>query len=214
MAQPWKAYPTPDQRPPPETIPGITRRYYACAVALAKVMGVPLTETFVREHRESISCCFIESGRIGLRLPRGVTLPPLGGKTPVVETPGPLNTMVSDDGQAERPDAPVAATHDQREERSSAASVSPAVEVPVHADEPPPVALPVAEGLPCGGALIVDLQPAQLAMLIGKVETLATAKGGSWTTLLAALQAQRQARLVKGRKPVLTPVPDPTRDVP
>jgi hypothetical protein len=40
-------------------------------------MGLPLTETFMREHRESISCCFIEAGRAGVRLPSAVHLPPL-----------------------------------------------------------------------------------------------------------------------------------------
>jgi hypothetical protein len=61
----------------PTTLTEITRRYYACAVALAKAMGVPLSETFLREHRESISCCFIEAGRAGVRLPPAVQLPPL-----------------------------------------------------------------------------------------------------------------------------------------
>jgi hypothetical protein len=61
----------------PTTLQEISRRYYACAVQLAKVMGLPLTEAFLREHRESISCCFIESGRAGVRLPAGAVLPPL-----------------------------------------------------------------------------------------------------------------------------------------
>jgi hypothetical protein len=77
-----------------------------------------------------------------------------------------------------------------------------------------PLTIPATEGLPCGGALIVDLQPAQLAMLVSKVETLAKAKGGPWQTLLQALQAERQTRIAKGRKRVLTSVPDPAINVP
>jgi hypothetical protein len=57
-----------------------------------------------------------------------------------------------------------------------------------------------AAGLPCGGALIVDLQPGQLAMLLGKIERLAAEKGGTWTTLLAALQSERATRLARGRR--------------
>src|SRR5919109_5190166 len=72
--------PAPDVAP--TTLTEITRRYYACAVALAKAMGVPLSETFLREHRESISCCFIEAGRAGVRLPAGVPLPPLTAAAP------------------------------------------------------------------------------------------------------------------------------------
>jgi hypothetical protein len=58
----------PPRRPggPPTTLTEIARRYYATAIALSKVMGVPLTETFIREHRESISCCFIEAGRANM----------------------------------------------------------------------------------------------------------------------------------------------------
>src|SRR6266850_1170882 len=72
---------TPRRRPEapgvaPTTLHEITRRYYACAIALAKAMGLPMSETFMREHRESISCCFIEAGRAGVRLPPAVALPP------------------------------------------------------------------------------------------------------------------------------------------
>jgi hypothetical protein len=59
MARTWNKS-RPQERPrPPTTIYEITRRYYACAVSLAKVMGVPMSEAFIQEHRESISCCFI-----------------------------------------------------------------------------------------------------------------------------------------------------------
>lgn len=73
-------------------------------------------------------------------------------------------------------------------------------------DDPPPTTIPTEAGLPCGGALIVDLQLAQLSMLVSKVETLATTKGGAWTALAVALQAERARRLARGRqRPVRTP---------
>jgi hypothetical protein len=184
---------------PTTTLHEITRRYYACAVALAKAMGLPLSETFLREHRESISCCFIEAGREGLRLPASVTLPPLVGKTEPEAGEGfPLDAQENLGGRPAKPDR-----------EAKVAEGSP------NGHAPTPTRIPTAEGLPCGGALIVALQPAQLSMLIGKVETLAQAKGGPWATLLTALVAERQTRVAKGRKrPVLTPVPDPASDVP
>jgi hypothetical protein len=77
MAKPGTPRRRPEAPSAPTTLTEITRRYYACAVALAKAMGVPMSETFLREHRESISCCFIEAGRAGVWLPSGVQLPPL-----------------------------------------------------------------------------------------------------------------------------------------
>jgi hypothetical protein len=59
------------------TIAEITMRYHACAVELANALGVPYTEAFLIQHRESISCCFIESSKLGVRLPERVHLPPL-----------------------------------------------------------------------------------------------------------------------------------------
>ena len=65
-------------QPPVEpTIAEITMRYHACAVELANALGVPYTEAFLIQHRESISCCFIESSKLGVRLPERVHLPPL-----------------------------------------------------------------------------------------------------------------------------------------
>jgi hypothetical protein len=79
---------------------------------------------------------------------------------------------------------------------------------PVNGDGPPPTTIPVEAGLPCGGALIVDLQPAALSMLIARVAQL-QAKGGAWPALLHALEAERAAQVAKGsrKRPVLTPVP-------
>jgi hypothetical protein len=39
----------------PTTITELARRYHSCAVALATSLGLPLTEAFLRDHRESVS---------------------------------------------------------------------------------------------------------------------------------------------------------------
>jgi hypothetical protein len=167
----------------PTTLTEITRRYYACAVALAKAMGLPLSETFMREHRESISCCFIEAGRVGVRLPPGVQLPPLAAP-------------------------PADATHAHpvviREDRPPA---DPSANGSVPRDGtivPIPTTIPPDSGLPCGGALIANLTPPQLHMLVSKVGFRILAEP-TYAPLLHALQAERAARLAKGRK-----VPAPT----
>jgi len=65
---------------------------------------------------------------------------------------------------------------------------------------PSPVAIPSDVGLPCGGQVIAELKPAQLAMLVSKTARLVQDQGGRWVPLLHALQAERAARLAKGRK--------------
>jgi hypothetical protein len=75
-------------------------------------------------------------------------------------------------------------------------------------DGPPPTTIPLEAGLPCGGQGIDRLKPAQLAMLVGKVGRLAEEKGGRWSTLLEALEAERTARLGRGRRPMAV-VPPP-----
>jgi hypothetical protein len=73
-------------------------------------------------------------------------------------------------------------------------------------DEPAasdPTVIPA--GLPCAGQRVVDLRPAQLRMLLARVDQLAADEGSRWRPLLEALAAERQARLAKGRKPVLVP---------
>jgi hypothetical protein len=168
----------------------ITRRYYATAVALAKAMGLPLTEDFLRQHRESISTCFIEAGRAGIRLPAGVQLPPLTAPPPgepavlVNEVNPTVNTV---NGQ-------VGATLPQP-------VGEPGDTTPTNGHAPPPVAIPTDAGLPCAGQVIVDLKPAALSMLIGKVAALVHAEGDRWVPLLGALQAERQARLARGQRP-------------
>jgi hypothetical protein len=72
------------------------------------------------------------------------------------------------------------------------------------ASEPPPVAIPTDIGLPCGGQAISALKPAQLAMLVSEVAHLVHDDGDHWVPLLAALQAERAARLARGqRRPVM-----------
>jgi hypothetical protein len=176
----------PDAPSAPTTLTEIARRYYACAIALSKAMGVPMSETFLREHRESISCCFIEAGRAGVRLPPAVPLPPLSG--PIVEAP---------------PDqAPAAAG----ELMCSGMPTAPAARTNGHT---PPLVVPKDAGLPCGGQAISTLKPAQLAMLVSKTARLVHDEGDRWVPLLHALQAERAGRLARGRKPTR---PDPDLD--
>ena len=190
----------------PTSLHEITRRYYACAVALAKAMGLPLTETFLREHRESISCCFIEAGRACVRLDPAVPLPPL---TLAHE---PLITVMSSDGQPVEPGSPLksdlSANGDtppvppdppEAGEIICGMPAGPALE-PTSNGHTPPTVVPKDAGLPCGGVLIGDLKPAQLAMLVSKVATLVHAEGERWIGLLSALQIERGRRLENGGK--------------
>jgi hypothetical protein len=105
---------TPRRRPEapsaPTTLTEITRRYYATAIALSKAMGPPLTETFMREHRESISYCFIEAGRAGVRLPPAVQLPPLA--PPAAATNGQAPALESTGAEGQRPQAGASPTED------------------------------------------------------------------------------------------------------
>jgi hypothetical protein len=202
MAEKWNAYPPrPASRPPrqaPETITAIARRYYSCAVALSTVMGLPLTERFLQEHHAAIACTFIESGRAGVRLPGSVSLPPLATTTGQAGEPTP------------KPDSQEKVAEVLGVSQPTVSQASPPEGSP-NGHTPSPTAIP--QGLPCSGVLLVDLKPAQLSLLIGKLEHLAEAKGSPWTTLLQALEAERQARVARGRKrPVLAPVPDPARD--
>jgi hypothetical protein len=89
----------------PTTLHEITRRYVACAVQLAKAMGLPLTEQFIRDHRESISTCFIESGRAGVRLPASVQLPALRVEAPVASPNGQAPASVAA-AEGDVPDVP------------------------------------------------------------------------------------------------------------
>jgi len=194
---------TPRRRPDaptfaPTTLTEIARRYYACAIALAKAMGVPMTEDFLRQHRESISCCFIEAGRAGVRLPPAVHLPPLGG-SPTAATNGQApSPETSDVSEADIPDFPPPASN---------GDTPPLTVIPTAADLP--TSIPAGLQLPCAEALIVDLRPPQLSLLIGKVGLKALADK-RLEPLHVALLAERARRLAQGRTP--TPVPEGAAD--
>jgi hypothetical protein len=170
---------TPRRRPEapnaPTTLTEIARRYAACAHALAKAFGLPMSETFLREHRESISCCFIEAGRAGVRLPAGVQLPPL--------------PMSAGDHHVAAGDHHVA-TGDN--------GAAPPTTILTAADLP--TSIPAGLQLPYAEALIADLRPAQLALLCGKVGLRALADQ-TLEPLHVALLAERARRFEGGKRP-------------
>jgi hypothetical protein len=175
---------TPRRRPDapsatPTNLTEIARRYYACAIALAKAMGVPMSETFLREHRESISCCFIEAGRAGVRLPPAVQLPPL--TAPAVEAPAEAGEIMCS-GMPPAPEAPATNGH-----------------MPPLTAADLPTRIPAGLQLPCADAWIVDLRPPQLSLLIGKVGLKALADK-SLEPLHVALLAERARQFEQGRK--------------
>jgi hypothetical protein len=180
----------------PTTLHEITRRYYACAVALAKAMGVPMSETFLREHRESISCCFIEAGRAGVRLPAGVTLPPLVADARVASANGqpvePVSQLVASPVNGDVPDIPPP--------MDLAPSNGHAPTPPVIATAADlPTRIPAGLQLPCAEALLSDLRLPQLALLIGKVGLRALADT-SLEPLHVALLAERARRMAQGQR--------------
>jgi hypothetical protein len=181
MAREGKSRPAPE----PTTIHEICRRYVATATTLAKVMGVPLTEAFMQEHHQAIACCFIESGRAGVRLRASVTLPPVAG-----EANGKTESIDANGQQGN--DVSAIAEHGNG-----------------HA---PPTTIPADGDLPCAGQEITALKPAQLAMLLAKVARLVQDHQDDWVPLLHALQAERQARVAKGQRRVRTS--GPIGDVP
>jgi hypothetical protein len=169
----------PRQAPRSTSITEVARRYHAAAVALAQTWGLPVLEVLT-QHRESVTAVFIECGRCDLRVPASVPLPPLVGGTPV------------------------ASTHGQGEETSAEApAVRPPVAPPVNGHTLP-TTIPADGDLPCRGQEIGALTPAQLAMLLSKVASLVHAEGDGWVPLLHALQAERQARVAQGQRPVRT----------
>jgi hypothetical protein len=169
MARTWKSRPA----SPPTSITECARRYHACAVALSQSLGLSLADTLAT-HRESVTAIYIETSRCDLRLPAGVTLPPLAG--------------------------PVVPPNGQGEEISSNAPVPQPVGEPANGDAPP-TTIPTGSQLPCEGKGIAALRPAQLALLLAKVDRLAAEKGSAWRPLLEALVAERQARVTQGQRP-------------
>jgi hypothetical protein len=158
-------------------------------------MGLPMSEVFMREHRESISCCFIEAGRAGVRLQPAVTLPPLSahGQPPAEPSPSASPTgepeyEVTTYGLAMVGDPQEAPQRPNGDER--------------------PTTIPLAGGLPCGGKAIATLKPGALSMLRSKVASLIHAEGDQWVPLLSALEAERQRRLAPGHVRLVEPVPE------
>jgi hypothetical protein len=185
MARPWKSSRSDHAPRATGTITEVARRYHACAMALAKSFGMPLTADFLQAYHSAISSVYIEAGRAGIRLPAGVQLPPL-----VV----PNNHGQPPNGHPVEP-----VTEHVREWEPTDTPEAGAPEPPTNGHAPP-VAIPTDAGLPCGGQVIADLKPAQLAMLVSKVATLAHAEGERWGPLLGALQSERGKRLERGRK--------------
>jgi hypothetical protein len=186
---------TPRRRPeapsaPPTTITELARRYHSCAVALATSLGLPLTEAFLRDHRESVSSIFIAADRAGVRLPAGVQLPPLA------EAP-----VASVNGHGATGDTPTPAVIPGEPVADGATGVAP-----TNGHPPPltvadlPTHIPAGMQLPCAEALIVDLTPPQLHMLCGKVGLKALADPSLARLHLALLQ-ERARRFANGQKP-------------
>jgi hypothetical protein len=177
MAREWKAR----QIPSRTSITEIARRYHACAVALGQTLGLSLAEVLT-QHRESVTAIFIECGRSDLRVAAGVKLPPLAAPANGHQDVAAVSTIDSDN-------------------RNGAGDLEPqqeGEEEMTTGDTPLPTSLPSDGALPCAGAEIATLKPAQLAMLVSKVATLVHAEGAGWAPLLAALQAERTRRLAQG----------------
>jgi hypothetical protein len=193
MARDRKPRPAPSRT----SITEVARRYHAAAVALAQTLGLPLAEVLA-QHRESVTAIFIECGRCELRLPAGVPLPRLAADAPVASANGQPDISNTGTGntsagapEADVPDFPPP-NGEVEKFLANTAENSP------NGDTPTPTTIPA--GLPCVGQTITQLSPAQLRMLLSKVDQLAAEQGSSWRPLLEALAAERQARLDRGRK--------------
>ena len=191
---------TPRRRPEasiaPTSLHEITRRYVATALALSKAMGLPLSETFMKEHRESISCCFIEAGRAGVRLPPAVQLPPLAPVTfvtPEVETVS-VSEVITELPVLDGTPEPEPDREPLPPEEGEASAIS------TNGDAPLPTRIPTGDGWPCSGYEIATLKPAQLHLVLARAGFRAH-NDTSVMPLLAALQVEREQRLQRGRKP-------------
>jgi hypothetical protein len=107
-------------------------------------------------------------------------------------------------------DAPVASPNGQGSSSPTTANPTAKADVPnvpspaSNGQPPPPLMIPA--GLPCAGQAITALKPAQLRMLLSKVDQLAAEQGRAWQPLLEALAAERLARLQAGQRPKLVAV--------
>jgi hypothetical protein len=179
MARDWHAHPAPK----PTTITEVARRYHAAALALSQTLGLSLTEVLT-QHRESVTAVFIEACRCDLRVPASVTLPPLGAAAAEGQGHGRAEWSGDAPGHALQAALPVG-------EPGPSNGDTPAL----------PTIIPSDGELPCAGQEIATLKPAALAMLIGKVATLAHREGAGWAPLLHALESERSKRLARGQRP-------------
>jgi hypothetical protein len=110
--------------------------------------------------------------------------------------------LTEGDHAADAPVRPPASSNGHAPE----ADVTAGTETP-EAPEPPSslTVIPTDAGLPCSGQAISTLKPAQLAMLVSKVARLVHDDGDRWVPLLAALQAERAARLTQGQRRTAPP---------
>jgi hypothetical protein len=200
MARNWKSR----QAPPPTSITEIARRYHGAAVALAQTLGLSLQEVLTA-HRESVTAIFIECGRCDLRLPAAVKLPPL------VPPTDPETGAIECTGMPPAPEAPTNGHPAWPRQDHPPADPSTNGSVPEHGTGVPspttsptagglPTSIPAGLQLPCAEALISDLRPPQLSLLIGKVGLRALADK-SLEPLHVALLAERARRFEQGRKP-------------
>jgi hypothetical protein len=165
----------------PTSITECARRYHAAAAALATSFGLPLTAAFVQAYHSAISSVYIEAGRAGVRLPSGVQLPPL--TAPPVEAPAEAGEIMCS-GMPSAPEAPT--TGD-----TALSVITTVAELPTR--------IPAGLQLPCAEALISDLRPPQLSLLIGKVGLRALAEK-SLEPLHVALLAERARRFAQGQR--------------
>jgi hypothetical protein len=72
MARAWKSRHTPR----PTSLTAIAKTYHGCATAFAASLGISLAEA-LKAYHGPITAIFIEACRQEIRVPAGVTLPPL-----------------------------------------------------------------------------------------------------------------------------------------
>jgi hypothetical protein len=182
MAKTWKkpsAAPGPQR--PPDTITGIAKTYHGCATAFAASLGLPLAEALQAYHGP-ITAIFIEACRQEIRVPASVRLPLLGPPNGQGEPEPVSNTTSCNTNGGGPPPAPEATAEPE------ATTVLPR-----------PTTIP--PGLPCAGQAISVLRPAQLRMLLSRVDQLAAEQGSRWRPLLEVLAAERRQRIEAGRRP-------------
>jgi hypothetical protein len=178
------------QRGKRPSITEIARRYHAAAVALAQTLGLSVPEV-LSVHRESVTAIFIECGRCDLRLPVGIKLAPLAAPSADATNGQAPDTVLP------RQDRPPVDPSTNGSVAENATVVASPTTIPT--DSGLPTSIPAGLQLPCAEALISDLRPPQLSLLIGKVGLRALADP-RLEPLHVALLAERARRFEQGRK--------------